>query len=201
MGVSDNDQRGGLTAYNRKVAGSVRFAHFTEARRVLRAAPATPGRYQTLSWEQRISKGSPQEACPNMTDQEKAEVVARVSAAVAGYGEAIKKMDLEAAGEFWADDPGFVIAGDGALVASYDEWMSQIKELWDGTAEVNSVELFNPHVYVLAEDAAAYSTEYKWSITSNEGETTNARGSWTYVFKHLNGLWRVVHSAGAHLFD
>ncbi len=136
-----------------------------------------------------------------MTDQEKNKVVAGVSAAVVGYGEAIKKMDLEAAGEFWADDPEFVIAGDGTLVASYDEWMSQIKELWGGTANVNSFEFFNPHVYVLADDAAAYSTEYKWSITSHAGETTNARGSWTYVFKRLNDRWRVVHSGGAHLFD
>jgi ketosteroid isomerase-like protein len=136
-----------------------------------------------------------------MNDQQKADVVAGVSAAVAEYGETIKKMDFDAAGEFWADDPGFVIAGDGALVASYHQWMSQIKDMWDGTSEVNYVELFNPHVYVLSEDAAAYSTEYRWSITSHEGETTNARGSWTYVFKHLNGRWRVVHSAGAHLFD
>ena len=136
-----------------------------------------------------------------MTDQEKTEVVTGVSAAISEYVEAVKNMDLEAAGEFWADDPEFVIAGDGTLVASYDEWMSQIKGLWDGTAKVNSFEFFNPHVYVLANDAAAYSTEYKWSITSHAGETTNARGSWTYVFKHLNGRWRVVHSAGAHLFD
>jgi len=136
-----------------------------------------------------------------MTDQEKAEVAEAVSAAISEYVEAIKNMDLEAAGEFWADTEGFVIAGDGTLIASQKQWISQIEEMWEGMAEVNSVELFNPHTYVLAKDAAAHSLEFKTTITSTDGETVNAHGSWTYVFKHLDGRWRVVQSAGTHLSD
>ena len=136
-----------------------------------------------------------------MTEQEKAEVAEGVSAAVSGYVEAIKQLDYEAAGEFWANVEDFVIAGDGALTAGYDAWMSQVKGTIDATAQVNSIEVFNPHIYVLARDAAAYSMEFAWSMTSTEGDPSNAHGSWTYVFKHLDGRWRVVHSAGTHLFE
>jgi ketosteroid isomerase-like protein len=67
--------------------------------------------------------------------------------------------------------------------------------------KVNSVELFNPHAYVLSEDAASYAVEFKTSITTKDGETANAHGSWMYLFRHLDGRWRVVHSAGTHVPD
>jgi len=136
-----------------------------------------------------------------MTEEEKAEVAEGVSAAVDGYVEAIKQLDFEAAGEFWANDEDFVIAGDGTLTVGYDAWMSQVKGSFDGTSEVNSIEVFNPHIYVLARDAAAYSMEFRWSMTLTEGALNNSHGSWTYVFKHLDGRWRVVHSAGTHVSE
>ena len=74
--------------------------------------------------------------------------------------------------------------------------------------EVNSSPALGVYEAVLIEGQplaggalTAYSMEFKWSLTSHEGETTNAHGSWTYVLKHLDGRWRAVHSAGTHLFE
>lgn len=141
------------------------------------------------------------EGGPDMTDQERAEIAEAVSAAVDSYFEAAKQLDFEGASEFWANTDGFVIAGDGTLIDSYEVWMSQIEEVWAGIAEYNRVESINPHVYVLARDAAVYSMKFEITSTSTEGEIVNMHGSWTYVFKHLNGRWRVVHSAGTHLVE
>jgi ketosteroid isomerase-like protein len=136
-----------------------------------------------------------------MTDQEKAEIAKAVTRAVAEYVETVKEMDLDGVREFWADTDGFVVAGDGTLIASHEEWISKVKEMWAEMAEVNSVELFNPQIYVLADDAASYALEFRTSITSKDGETAIAHGSWMYVFKYLDGRWRVVHSAGTHVPD
>ena len=68
-------------------------------------------------------------------------------------------------------------------------------------SEFTHIEFRNPQVYVLALDAASYSTEFEWSTTSVDGVITNASGSWTYVFKRFPEGWRVVHSGGTHIYD
>jgi ketosteroid isomerase-like protein len=136
-----------------------------------------------------------------MTAQQESEIADAVSRAVDEYLEAARQMDFEAAGEFWADTEGFVNAADGNLIASYDAWMRLIREAWDATAQFNTVEISNPQVYVLAPDAASYSMLFRLSWTLKSGETVNQHGSFMYVFKYLDGRWRVVNSAGTHLPD
>jgi hypothetical protein len=52
-----------------------------------------------------------------------------------------------------------------------------------------------------ANDAASFSMEYEWSMISKDGNTVNAKGSWMYVFKKFGEAWKVVHSAGTHLYE
>ncbi len=66
---------------------------------------------------------------------------------------------------------------------------------------VSSCSMTNGHPYVLAGDAASFTTEYEWTIVTTAGDTVTAHGSWTYVFKSFDGEWKVVHSAGTHLYD
>lgn len=82
----------------------------------------------------------------------------------------------------------------------YDKFSIQIKDLIH-TDEVNYIEQNEPFVYILARDAASYTMEYRWSLTMKSGDTLNAKGSWMYVFKKFDDTWRVVHSAGAHIYN
>ena len=103
--------------------------------------------------------------------------------------------------DFWANTEGFVFAADGALVTGYDNYSVQITDMIPNTNKVNYIEKTNPHVYVLAKDAASYAMEYRWSFTMKSGDTLAAKGSWMYVFKKFDDTWRVVHSAGAHIYN
>ena len=135
-----------------------------------------------------------------MSEQERAAVAEAVAQRVEGYVDAIRTLDLDRMLQFWADTDGFVYAGDGSLTVGYDVHAAQLREVIGSTAQVNSMEISDPHIYVLGPDAAAYSMEFEWSMTSVSGDTTRARGAWTYVFKRLDGEWKVVHSAGTHLY-
>ena len=137
----------------------------------------------------------------HLGEEEKARIAEQLDATVQEYVSAIQALDAERMLAFWADVEGFVIAGDGSLIVGFEPWAAQIRALVEATSEVTHIEVSNPQIFVLARDAASYSMEFEWSMTSRDGVTTNASGSWTYVFKRFPEGWRVVHSAGTHIYS
>jgi ketosteroid isomerase-like protein len=148
-----------------------------------------------------VTQGCANNSTKVLTEQEKAIITEEVKARVVDYIDAFKKLDIERMLDFWANTEGFVYAGDGSLVVGYDKYSIQIKDLIPNTEKVNYIEQNEPYVYILARDAASYTMEYRWSLTMKSGDTLNAKGSWMYVFKKFDDTWRVVHSAGAHIYN
>jgi len=142
-----------------------------------------------------------EEVAEILSNQEKEIVAQAVEERIADYIDAIKQLDIERMLSFWANTEGFVFAGDGLLTVGYDTYAEQLREVISNTAEVKSISYKKPHVYVLSKDAASLSMEYEWSMTDKEGNAVNAKGSWTYVFKKFDDVWKVVHSAGTHLYE
>jgi len=142
-----------------------------------------------------------EEVAEIMSEQEKDAIAQAVEARIADYTDAIKQLDIERMLDFWADTEGFVFAGDGLLTVGYDKYAEQLREAISNTAEVTSLAHKKPYIYVLSKDAASLSMEYEWSMIDKAGNTINAKGSWTYVFKKFDDVWKVVHSAGTHLYD
>lgn len=125
-----------------------------------------------------------------------------VSDRVGAYVEAIKAGDLQYMRGFWADDPEFAVAGDGTLITGYDPWVASFEELVAATDSVAYVEILgDPAITVLGPDAASYAMTYRWRFEMLDGSTLSAEGSWMYVFKQSDGVWRVVHSAGTHIYS
>ena len=148
-----------------------------------------------------ISQGCNQKSTQIMTEQKKTAIAEEVEARVVDYLDAIKQLDLARMLDFWADTEGFVFAGDGSLVVGYEKYAAQLKDVIPKTTKVNNIEKKKPHIYVLAKDAVSYTMEYSWRMTMESGDTINAKGSWLYVFKKFDDTWRVVHSAGAHIYN
>ena len=149
-----------------------------------------------------ITHGCTNNSTEELTEQEKAIITEEVKARVVDYFDAGKQLDHERMLDLWANTEGFVIAVDGSLIAGYDKHSIQYKELNSNIDKVYYFELINePHVYVLARDAASYATEFRFSLTMKSGDTLNAKGSFMHVFKKFDDTWRVVHSAGAHIYN
>jgi ketosteroid isomerase-like protein len=142
-----------------------------------------------------------EEAAKELSRQEKDVIARAVEKTVSDYINAVKRIDIEQMLIFWADTEGFVFAGDGSLTVGYDIYANQLREMMLNTAEVTSMEYRNPHIYVLSNDAASLSMEYEWSMISKDGNTINAKGSWMYLFKKFDEVWKVVNSAGTHLYE
>ena len=136
-----------------------------------------------------------------LSTEEEARIAEEVDATVREYLSAIQSLEADRILGFWADVEGFAMARDGTLLVGYEPWADLVRTFVETTFEVTHIEISNPQVYVLARDAASYSVEFEWSMTSAEGVTTNATGSWTYVFKRFHEGWRVVHSAGTHIYS
>lgn len=130
-----------------------------------------------------------------------AEIEGEVAARVEGYLQAIKDLDLEYMRGFWADVEGFTVASDGTLIVGYQPWMDQIQTLVEGVESVSYMETSNPRIFVLGPDAASYSMAYRWSMNMKDGSLLSAEGSWTYVLKRFDDGWKVVHSAGTHIYS
>lgn len=141
-------------------------------------------------------------ACqPAGAPRENAQIEAEVSARVEGYLQAIRDLDLPYMEDFWADVDGFTVAGDGALTVGYDPWIEQLRTLVASIESVAFVEVTDPQVYVLGADAASYSMSYRWSFNMTDGSVLSATGSWMYVMRRFADGWRVVHSAGSHIYS
>ena len=136
-----------------------------------------------------------------LTEQQKKMLSKEVEARVLDYMDAVQNLDLERMLDFWSNSEGFAMAGDGILTVGYDKYAAQLKEIIPNTREINQFEKKNPQIYVLANDAVSYAFEFKWSMTMASGDTTNAKGSWLYVFKKFDDTWRVIHSGGTHIYN
>lgn len=130
-----------------------------------------------------------------------AEIRAAVTGRVDGYVQAIRDLDLSYMEGFWADVDGFTVAGDGALTVGYGPWIEQLRSLVTSIESVSYVEVSDPRVYVLGADAASYSMAYRWSFNMRDGSVLSAEGSWMYVFYRFEEGWKVIHSAGAHVYS
>lgn len=149
-----------------------------------------------------ITQGCVNDSAKMLTEQEIAIITEEVKARIVDYFDALKKLDYERMLDFCANTEGFVVAWNGTLVEGYDKQSIKFKDLIQNTNKVNYFELRNdPHVYVLARDAASYAMEYRMSITMKSGDTLNDEGSGIYVFKKFDDIWQVVHTAGTKVYN
>ncbi len=133
-----------------------------------------------------------------LTDPERAEITAAVTASLDGYRDAALQGDLEGLLALWADVDGFALASDGEL-ADHPALEQQLREEVTAMQSVLSFDYSDRHTYVLARDAAAHTARFHWVAILTTGDTLRVRGSWTYVLKNFDGVWKVVQSGGTHV--
>lgn len=133
-----------------------------------------------------------------LTESERAEIAAAVTASLDGYREAALRLDFEGMMALWANVDGFALASDGELT-DYPELEQQAREEVTTMQSVLAFDYSDRHTYVLARDAASQTTRFRWAAVLTTGDTLRVRGSWTYVLKNFDGAWKVVQSGGTHV--
>jgi ketosteroid isomerase-like protein len=142
-----------------------------------------------------------EQAAPVFSAEEQAAVEAEVEQTIDAYNEAVRRMDLDGMFALWAQEEGAALAADGKLIAGFDAYADYVRQMLGDVTEIVELEDWNPHTYVLGPDAASHAVEWRWALAGAAGDTVRSQGSWLYVLKRFDDGWKIVHSAGTHLYD
>ncbi|MGB5528205.1 MAG: nuclear transport factor 2 family protein [Gemmatimonadota bacterium] len=135
------------------------------------------------------------------SETDRAAVASEAAQAIEQYVVAIRSADMDAMLFAWGDVEGFALAADGELITSHADLARDLEEGWANVDRMLEFETSNPHTYVLGPDAASHTLEYRWTMLSVAGDTVRSHGTWLYVVKRLDSGWKIVQSAGTHLYD
>jgi ketosteroid isomerase-like protein len=137
----------------------------------------------------------------DISEAEQTAISKEIQERLNGYPEAFRRHDLQWYQNFWSNERDFVFAGDGLIQTNYDSAIT--KTYRDGFTNIKDILHFkwsNGHACVLNKNAVSYITNFDWGGIMTSGDTVKAKGSWLYVFKKVNRQWKVVHSAGTHIY-
>lgn len=135
------------------------------------------------------------------TDADRAAVAAEAAEAIDQYEASIQSGDMAGMLSAWGDVEGFALAADGELITSHSELAESLEAAWADVARMLEFEFSNPHTFVLGPDEASHTVEFSWTMLSVAGDTVRSHGTWLYVLKRLADGWKIVQSAGTHLYD
>ncbi len=98
-----------------------------------------------------------------------------------------------------ANKDGYLYAGEGKILATdykgFLELSQKAFENVDRFIELNPIKM---HTYVLSDDAATCTIEFKGKFLTKGGDTLVNNGCWTMVFKKFGKEWKVVQENGTH---
>lgn len=101
--------------------------------------------------------------------------------------------------EYYLNSPDLVYASDGSIIVGWDSVASLMHTAMAGIEEWLAIELFEPQIYVLGQDAVTISVRYEERFIPVGGDLTTVRGNWTVVWKRFAEGWKAVHIGAAHI--
>lgn len=155
--------------------------------------------YLTIGLLVQLSGCSAPDSIP---DAERTAITKEIQGRLDGYADAVKRKDLEWVQKFWSNEKDFVLAGDGELSTDYNSVVvKDYGDFFTTMKEMSYLNWSNGQALVLNENTVSYATKFDWQAVMESGDTIKSRGSWLYLFKKSDGQWKVVHSAGTHLYN
>jgi uncharacterized protein (TIGR02246 family) len=131
----------------------------------------------------------------------KEEVRSAVEDRIQGYIQAVRDLNLDYMLDFFDNSEDFVFDDHGSPPIGYEEYAEVLREFAESGMTVTSEDMSPLQTVVLGPGAASCGFEYSWTMEDSEGNTVSAEGTWIYVMKNTDGVWRAVHSTGMHLYQ
>src|SRR5512135_2289692 len=126
-------------------------------------------------------------------------LAAGVEAAMRSFETAERALDAEALISQFAESPDFHVYNDGQRV-SYEAMVANIRA---GFPKLRAIRggFRDIHVIVLAPDAALATAGFREAITDAEGVTTRVRGAASWLWRRVDGRWKIVYGQADHYPD
>ena len=134
-----------------------------------------------------------------MDDTERTQIEAAVRDAMEAFERAERALDAEALIATFARVPEFHIYSDGKRL-SYGAMTAYIR---DAFPTLTSIEggFIDLDVFVLASDAALATGTFRESTTDASGTTARVRGVASWLWREIDGRWRIVYGHADHYPD
>ena len=134
-----------------------------------------------------------------MDDTQRKLVEAAVREAMEAFERAERGLDADALIATFAPVPGFHIYSDGKRL-SYDAMTSYIR---DAFPTLRSIEggFVDLTIFVLASDAALATGTFRESTTDAAGTSARVRGAASWLWREIDGRWRIVYGHADHYPD
>jgi ketosteroid isomerase-like protein len=134
-----------------------------------------------------------------MDDRERRAVAAAVGAAMRSFEAAERALDAERLVAHFAPVPGFRVFSDGEA-ADYASMTAGIRA---GFAALRAIEggFHDLEVIVLAPDAALATAGFREAVTDSSGVVTRQYGAASWLWRRLEGGWRIVYGHADHRPD
>lgn len=134
-----------------------------------------------------------------MDDLKRQEVIAAVEAAMHSLEAAERALDVERLIAHFAPVPEFHVYNDGqrldyeAITANLRTAFPSLRSIEGGFHDIE--------VIVLAPDAALATAGFREVITDETGGVTRVRGAASWLWRRIDGSWRIVYGHADHYPD
>jgi uncharacterized protein (TIGR02246 family) len=134
-----------------------------------------------------------------MDDTQRNEVTAAIQGAMHSFGQAERARDAEALLAHFAPVPDFHLYSDGVRL-SYDAVAAGVRQTFPTLRSIEGG-FGDLTIIVIARDAALATATFRETITDASGQSTRLRGAASWLWRQVDGRWRIVYGHTHHYPD
>ena len=97
--------------------------------------------------------------------------------------------DAATALSYYAEDA--VVASNGYLYPSFQEFAEHVREFYASLSTVNEAEWEDIDIHVINTETAIFTAKFCWRSTDTRGETLNLKGVWSAVYVRDHDRWKI----------
>jgi uncharacterized protein (TIGR02246 family) len=94
-------------------------------------------------------------------------------------------------------DAGIVYTGNGVMTSGKHSFEQMLREVLASVRSFNYVEFERFEVQVLSDETAICAVQFREGITLEGGTELHIRLAISYIWKHLNGSWKIIHESSS----
>jgi len=130
-----------------------------------------------------------------LTEERRAAVVEELTQVFSDYAEVVRQLDQDALMGFFHQSDDIAWAVNGTITRSWTEISEAARRNWSAFANTESFAWGELHVQVLASNIAVVTTTFDFAATGTTGDPIAATGTFSTVWLHTDGGWKIVNSA------
>lgn len=134
----------------------------------------------------------------SMDEAAKRDVEMQLKEAFSQLVHSITTLDEEASIAYYELSDCFVTAADGVFSTDTEAFCNNVRETFEGIEKID-MKLEDEKYYALSPTSGTVTFSFDEAFLMKDGSKQQFKGAFMYVYQKINGEWKIVQYAGAHL--